>query len=297
MESPGTYLKQARERRGIALSEIARVTKINERQLEALEADAFDRLPSPIFVKGFIQAYARAVGLDPEAAVRHYVAYCQAQQAAVVQAAPSASRPPIWERKPLVWGALVVALVLYLVAVSTLDLFPRRARQPAPPPPVARTPVPPSGPSPPAGPAGAVVPPVTPGAPADVTGLEPEPSASGSPPGSASEPPGGSNAAGAGTAGAALPTPPAKVSLQARAVDRTWIWVQLDEREPQEVLLRPGQTARWEAEQRLVAIIGNAGGVEIQADGRELGKLGPPGKVVRLTLPEGLPPAPGSPTR
>ncbi|MBI2370096.1 MAG: helix-turn-helix domain-containing protein [Deltaproteobacteria bacterium] len=299
MESLGAYLKQERERRGISLSEIARVTKVNERQLGALEADQFDQLPPPPFVKGFIQAYAQVVGLDSQEVVRRYQEYRQAQQAAVVQDAPPPPKPPLWERKPLVWSALVVALLLYLVAVYTLDLFPQRARQPGPPPPVAPKSASPSAPQAPAGVAGEATPPASPGGPSEATTREPASPAPGSPPGAAAEAPGESNAAGglAGTAGSTPPAPSAKVSLQARAVDRTWIWIQLDDREPREVLLRPGETARWQAEQRLVAIIGNAGGVEIQADGRDLGKLGPPGKVVKLTLPEGLPPAPGSPAR
>lgn len=69
----GTWLRRQRELREISLREIADVTKISIRYLEALEQDRFDVLPAPVFARGFLQEYARYVGLDPTEVVNSYL--------------------------------------------------------------------------------------------------------------------------------------------------------------------------------------------------------------------------------
>jgi len=63
--SAGTLLGGARERMGLSVGEVANHLKLSIRQVEALEADAFDRLPSPMFIRGFARSYARLVQVDP----------------------------------------------------------------------------------------------------------------------------------------------------------------------------------------------------------------------------------------
>jgi len=72
MSEFGLHLKQARERRGISLRQIASATKISSGALEALERGDFSRLPGGIFSRAFVRAYAVEVGLDPEETVRQY---------------------------------------------------------------------------------------------------------------------------------------------------------------------------------------------------------------------------------
>ena len=61
----GRRLRQAREARGLSMTEVAASTKIPVRQLAALEAEEYETLPGGIFVRGHIRAAAKAVGLDP----------------------------------------------------------------------------------------------------------------------------------------------------------------------------------------------------------------------------------------
>ena len=63
--SAGTMLARARDRCSLSVGEVANHLKLSMRQVEALEADAFDRLPSPMFIRGFARSYARLVQLDP----------------------------------------------------------------------------------------------------------------------------------------------------------------------------------------------------------------------------------------
>ena len=66
MLGPGERLKQARLERGISLEEAEKATKIRRAYLAALEEEDFDRLPSAIYAKGFLQVYARYLGLNIE---------------------------------------------------------------------------------------------------------------------------------------------------------------------------------------------------------------------------------------
>src|SRR5579863_2250280 len=64
-ETLGQYLKRHRELRGINASELSRTTRISSGSIEAIECDRFDELPGEVFVRGFLRAYAQAVGLLP----------------------------------------------------------------------------------------------------------------------------------------------------------------------------------------------------------------------------------------
>lgn len=62
----GEMLASARQAKGMTTVEIADKLKLTSRQIEALEAEEFDKLPAAVFVRGFIRNYARLVGLDAE---------------------------------------------------------------------------------------------------------------------------------------------------------------------------------------------------------------------------------------
>lgn len=64
--APGQQLRRAREARGLDVSQLATSLRIAPQVVEALEQDDYARLPSAVFVSGYIRSYARLVGLDPE---------------------------------------------------------------------------------------------------------------------------------------------------------------------------------------------------------------------------------------
>ncbi len=70
----GTHLRDARERRGLSLHQIAQSTKLSTATLRHIEENEFSRLPGGIFVKGYLRACASAVGVDPEEVVEAFVA-------------------------------------------------------------------------------------------------------------------------------------------------------------------------------------------------------------------------------
>ncbi len=73
MSDFGARLRQARERRGISLRQIAASTKISVAALEALERNDVSKLPGGIFSRAFVRSYATEVGLDPDGTVREFL--------------------------------------------------------------------------------------------------------------------------------------------------------------------------------------------------------------------------------
>jgi cytoskeletal protein RodZ len=69
----GEELRRERELRQISLREVAQVTKINIRYLEALERNDFAYLPGGLFNRGFVRAYCKHIGVDPEVMVNAYL--------------------------------------------------------------------------------------------------------------------------------------------------------------------------------------------------------------------------------
>ncbi|CAG1001166.1 hypothetical protein MYXO_03027 [Myxococcaceae bacterium] len=91
-ECDGARLRKARVRRGLEIDEIASITKINPTYLRAIEDELVDQLPAAVYVRGFVKAFARCVGLDPVASAQSYMGR--------FDAAPPARRGRIFGRQP-----------------------------------------------------------------------------------------------------------------------------------------------------------------------------------------------------
>jgi cytoskeleton protein RodZ len=64
--SLGTMLREARERFGLSVADVAAQIKFAPRQIEALEADDFKHLPEAAFLRGFVRSYAKILHLDAQ---------------------------------------------------------------------------------------------------------------------------------------------------------------------------------------------------------------------------------------
>ena len=71
--SYGARLRQQRERRNVALATISEGTKIKLSLLEGLERNDLSSWPAGIFRRSYFRAYAQAIGLDPDSAVREFL--------------------------------------------------------------------------------------------------------------------------------------------------------------------------------------------------------------------------------
>src|SRR2546423_4296890 len=68
----GNSLAEGRLRQQLDFPELEQQTKIRAKYLKALEAEDFDVLPAPTYVKGFLRNYADALGLEGQLYVDEY---------------------------------------------------------------------------------------------------------------------------------------------------------------------------------------------------------------------------------
>src|SRR4030065_2332877 len=116
IESPGKYLKAKRESQRISLREVADATRISESVLRAIEEDRYGDLPH-IYVKSFLSAYAKHLGLDPTDVIMLHQKYAEKLSFSKSQALkhPSASRRKRVNVRLLVISISVALLIALIV--------------------------------------------------------------------------------------------------------------------------------------------------------------------------------------
>jgi cytoskeletal protein RodZ len=163
----GGKLRQARERRGISLRQIAASTKISPAALEALERNDVSKLPGGIFSRAFVRSYAVEVGLNPDETVKEFLEQFD-REAPVAVAAPArlSEEESAFESQQRLAGVVLKLLLIAIPVGGAILYFTLRSR-PAPtraeniPPAHLATPVaaPVAAPAPPpAAPAAPVIP-------------------------------------------------------------------------------------------------------------------------------------------
>lgn len=274
--SLGPYLRSEREQQGIDLQDVAELTKIQPKFIEAIEDDAYDRLPKGPFVVGFLRSYAECLSIDPDEVVTFYQASFGAPAQSVSlppeHAAPAehpapeaqpAPKPPASSRRRgmLRVGLVGLACVLLYTVWSGLS-GPRVTPDPdtgaANKAPAAR---PLSTPSdldvnPTTAPAVTDAPQVD-AAPADQPAAVPQ----------------------TDTAAADQPAAPlseasapelAPLVLRVYAVEKTWMRLDIDEETSQEAMIEAGQSQSWQSKEQFSLTIGNVRGVRVFLNDQEL---------------------------
>ncbi len=74
--------------------------------------------------------------------------------------------------------------------------------------------------------------------------------------------------------------------LEIDVMEKTWLYLKIDDNLSYSMLLEPGQRKVWTADRGFFVKVGNAGGIRLTLDGKDLGVPGKRGRVVRLTLPD-----------
>lgn len=122
-DSIGQLLKHEREERHLSIEEVSSTTRIPRRALESLEEDRFEDLPSGVFVRGFIKAYASAVDID----AGDVLAQFDEQSPQTLPPAPLAT---VHSRRG--YGAILLAIAtaaLFAIIVATFALVRRAPAQ------------------------------------------------------------------------------------------------------------------------------------------------------------------------
>lgn len=299
-ENFGAYLKSAREKKGIRLEEIASITKINLRSLEHLEAGQWKNLPPDPFLRGFIVAYAKYVGLDAREAVNRFLAEIHPNQApigsgsenspsenSIAPAKPEPAEktmiPPGEIRestktvpfKKIFIGTGAVAVVLLFFVIMRVG---QKASEPQPESGVVAQVENPTAPVAAAPPIPASEIPVLPSAETKT-----EPTKAAAVPPSPEEPKritaAAPNAKTDGKVDAktetspttVAATPPADVAHEVviEGKERTWIKVVFDKEAPVEYFLPEGEKVTYRAKEKLKVVLGNSTGTKVIHNGTE----------------------------
>jgi cytoskeleton protein RodZ len=284
MSSLGPYLRGLREAKGMSLDDIARSTRVGRRHLEALESDTFTELPAPVFVKGFIRAYCEFLDSSSDEALGLY------RETTGEPAAPHGPLRPLLAPRTRRAGPLAISIILFVALGASLFALrlglqsSRKDSVSAPAKEEARkaaTPTPAASAAKPA---------------ADIPTAPSTAQTPAAPPAVALAP-SSSSAALTTSASASTPAPPSSSApgeakpgnhhLIVRAIEPTWLRVQVDDGQVAEELLQTGAVREWTATRRFTLTVGNAGGVELDLDGKRMPSLGAKGAVIqRLVLPQ-----------
>src|SRR5210317_866243 len=106
-EQIGSTLKQARRAQGLKISDVSQQLRISVDYLSKLESGAFDELPAPAYVTGFLRSYGQFVALDPSSLVARYSALTAKAAAMPNYKMPMSTRPP-QRSAPAIASMLVV---------------------------------------------------------------------------------------------------------------------------------------------------------------------------------------------
>ena len=251
----GATLREAREKKGISLREIANKTRIGMMSLEALERNDLSRLPGGIFTRAFIRAYAAEVGLDPERTIQDFIAQFphDSATAGTRHAAQVEDGEALESERQAVATAMRLVFVSIPIAAIVI-YFGMRGRPPAPAP-AAVAAVQSNG-----------------QAPLDPT---PEPASQGTgiPQENAQAPP--------------VPDPATQgLTMVIAPRGACWVSATVDGERNFSGLMKPGDQRELKASEEIVLNLGDAGAFAYTLNGVPGRPMGAPGEVVskRITL-------------
>lgn len=235
----GMKLKSAREAHGLTIADVSANTRINQIYLQAIETGEPQPLPATAFVRGFIRNYAIAVGMDEAEMLADFKRFTDAQEPEHIPLdPPSEVENPAMISLPLPKIALIVAAVGLVVWVGYLLVTTSFA--PDEEPAVAEESI-------------------------DSTAAEIPPSAGG-----------GASIIPRKPIAAEPTQPPLPVEtpknlrLRVRGLEKTWIRLSVDRREPVDVLLDPAETGEWQANEEFQLTVGKSHGVSVYLNGEEI---------------------------
>jgi len=120
--SVGAILKHTRDQQNLSIPDVAKQLRLSIAQVEWLEADAYDRLPGLVFVRGFLRNYARLLGLNGDELLSHLVLEQNPVLSSIVVERARPITLPFYRK----WVALLpyfFGLLLCIAVVLVYELF------------------------------------------------------------------------------------------------------------------------------------------------------------------------------
>jgi len=249
----GLILKNTREEKGLTVDEVSNALFIKKRVIGAIESGDWDSLPYPVYVKGYINQYAALLNIADliEAEMISSENQPSSEVKGSAPAAKNEGSPKGWrpKKKKVIAASAVAALVVAFLVFSNL---------------AKKAPVAPSA-----------------------RGVESnyqtaQPSAK---PQSV-EASTNSRPAEASPVEAKQSEEPVLESKKLTIVcqERTWVRIVIDGAEQKELMLNPEEVVTLNAKKSFDLLIGNAGGVKLFYNGKDMGFTGQKGQVRHISL-------------
>jgi cytoskeletal protein RodZ len=242
-QETGERLRQARELKGLSLEDAQAKTKIHIGVLRVLEKGEAPRNVNPIYLKGFLKIYAGLLGLEPKSIVEGFnLDLPPAEDRQIkIKEEPRKKEINFSLQDPQLKLVLKSLVSLVILLVAVYLVFSLLKTV------FHRKPKPPA---------------VVKHAVTAITGPE------------------------------AVTEPVAKISnipivkssrikLAVRAKESAWIQVKSDGKTVFSGILRRGLSENWTAKERIEISLGDAGGVELEVNGKRIPALGRKGEVVK----------------
>jgi cytoskeleton protein RodZ len=256
----GARLRAAREALGMETEAVASSLKLSKRQVEALEAGDWGKLPGNTFIRGFVRNYARILRLDAAELLADLDAPMPTTPQLDLPQSTSAVLPQTGQVQKRDYAAVLAGIVLVSVAVVAYYLVPTdfwlSKPEESPKPAVAEAPAP-------------LFPPASP----------PEPGAASAPEQSS------------GAVASAQAEPPSAPAVAGKGLKMKFTqpsWVEIRDRSGQTIFsqLNPaGSEREIEGQPPFIMVVGNAAHVTVSYQGRNI-ELQPRSKddVARVTV-------------
>ena len=290
----GTHLREAREKRGVSLRQIATSTRISIRTLEALENNEIKKLPGGIFSRAFVRSYAQEIGLDPDEAVREFVhqfplEHVTAGTKSANDRVVATGEEGVRRRQQQVSLAVTLAILIPIAALVVYFVVSSR-RSSAADGSIEAASTAPSGAR-----AGSSLPTAQP-SPSSTAGAALSPAAAGRTPAGTNGNAANANASTASSASAAAIAPNEPLRLRIAPSGPCWVRVSADGAIRQQKLMQKGEVFEHEAKDGFEVLIGDAGTFHYTINNRPGRITGESGDVVvarinRATLSNWLQPA------
>lgn len=240
--SVGEILRRARVERGISLQQVEAALKVRLRYLQALETDDFPSLPPTVYTRALVRGYARFLGLSPAEMLEHSIPMRVQDRNPIRPALQPLDGPPL-----ISWKAISAVGALTLCAGLFMYLYVQYSTL-----------------------AESLDVRQDTGAPAQPTN-EGRTIAARLTPFATAGPP--------ATPTVAM-TPITGIVVDARITERVWLQVWADGRSVFAETLTAGAGRTFSADQSIRMRVGNAGGVDVTANGVHQGRLGTAGQVL-----------------
>jgi len=108
---PGERLQAARIKAGLSLADVASRMHLSANIVEAIENNHFEEMTAPIFVKGYLRAYARIVSLDEDDMIVQYSDFYSGEDPPISSTSNVASELSVTDAR-VKWTTYIVVLII-----------------------------------------------------------------------------------------------------------------------------------------------------------------------------------------